>query len=147
VNLTAQFEPLPQQGAPVVIYDETGVELHGVTFTDSTGRMTLYNTEYFTGLSVATIYLIFKDIEDVSVTVNGADVFFSRDGNAIQLTNVLGVNDSVVIHYCLSNSFTLTPFAELDRQQNLISDIGTFLTQQLVANTIFEGAYLAPQYL
>ena len=147
VNLTAQFEPLPQQGAPVVIYDETGVELHGVTFTDSAGRMTLYNTEYFTGLSVATIYLIFKDIEDISVTVNGADVFFSRDGNAIQLTNVLGVNDSVVIHYCLSNSFTLTPFAELDRQQNLISDIGTFLTQQLVANTIFEGAYLAPQYL
>jgi hypothetical protein len=44
-NFEALVTPVPQQGAPLVVRDASGLELNHVTFLDDKGQLTLTNTE------------------------------------------------------------------------------------------------------
>lgn len=62
-NDEALVTPIPQQGAPIIVKDESGKELRHVTFLDEDGRLTLTNTEEFEADGKREFTLSYHDID------------------------------------------------------------------------------------
>lgn len=146
-NLQAQIIPLPCQGAPVVVTDARGRFLRHVSFIDDAGGITLYNVEKFSGLESDTVYLMYDDLEDVQVTVNGVPVDFLLSGHVLSLPYRLRPNDVLVVRYKLRGSYCIRPYVTFGRPQNRIVDVSALRVSRVAEYSVFELAYVPAQYI
>jgi hypothetical protein len=138
----------PYRGAPVIVTDDRGRFLRCVVFSDDVKEITLYNVERFSELETDTIYLMYDDLEDVQVTINGIPADFTLSGNVLVLSSPLKCNDYLVVRYRLRNSYCLRPCAAFARKQNIIVEVPLMYSISRVGRySVFDLAYITPQYL
>ncbi|MEW6769992.1 MAG: vWA domain-containing protein [Bacillota bacterium] len=109
-SLRIYLSPIPRQGAPVVVVDSRGNELRPVAFRDDAGKLTLYNTESFSGLTTNIVYLMYRDIEDVSVILNDVPLDGCVvEGKKLVLPAPLKEADELLVRYRLRGSYYIEP--------------------------------------
>jgi len=145
------IQPRPQQGAPVILRSNKGVEWRKVTFYDSSWKMTLENTEEFNGNGSSQYYLQYRDIDPdtIKVTVNGkAQAFqFDPQSSLIRFDTAVGFDDIIVVKYKLMNSYMLDYNYDVENDvARIVLHENYNLSDMIGAEIIYESASDTPFY-